>query len=94
MFGSRLVESTVYAMSLFTTVDTSKLIGAEIDNLSFDQHFALTGQWIALEVYTPKTRPIRRIAAVADSAADCMNAIASQGLDPAQFEFSKVTPPY
>jgi hypothetical protein len=49
---------------------------------------------IALEIYTPETTPLRRIEAIGDSAADCISQLRARGLDPANFEFTRLTPPY
>jgi hypothetical protein len=81
-------------MSVFTNVEPSKLVGFEYDRLSYEQRAALAGKWIAMEVYSPKTTPLRNIEAVGDSAEDCARQLLSRGLAPAKFEFSQVTPPY
>jgi hypothetical protein len=63
------------------------LAGCEPERLTLEQQIALTGKWIALEIYTPEALPLRRIAAVGESAADCMRKIAEHGADPANFEY-------
>jgi len=77
-----------------TTIDPKSLIGREPERLSIQENNALLGQWIALEIYTPKTLPLRRIEAVGDSVADCAAQVRNRGLDPKNFEFSLVKPPY
>ncbi len=79
-------------MSVFTIVDTGKLIGREVEGLNFVERSALAGKWIALEIYTPKTIPLKRIVAVGDSVADCARQLNARGPDPARFEFSRVNP--
>jgi hypothetical protein len=74
--------------------DLSRFVGAEPDRLSLDERRALTGKWIALEVYSPATIPLRRIVTVGDSPAACIAALKEQGLDPAGFEFTLMQPAY
>ena len=54
----------------------------------------LTGQYIALEIYTPETIPLRRIEAIGDSILECIQMLKSRGLDPTKFEFTRLPPPY
>jgi hypothetical protein len=69
-------------------------LGRSPDRLSIQERFALAGKFVALEVYTPETIPLRRIEAMGDSAAECMRALSARGLNPALFEFVRLTPPY
>ncbi len=77
-----------------TAVDMSKLVGRAMESLTFRERVALTGKWIAMEIYTPKTLPLPRIQAVGDSPADCARQLKERGLDPRNYEFSRVNPPY
>ena len=77
-------------MSVFGSVDTSKLVGIEFDGLNYEQRLALVGKFVALELYSPQTKPVRIIEAVADSPAGCIRDLRSRGLDPANFEFESV----
>jgi len=49
---------------------------------------------IALEIYSPATLPLRRIEAIGDSVAHCVSQLRARGLDPENFEFSRLPPPY
>jgi hypothetical protein len=69
-------------------------IGRSPDRLSLEERNQLTGKYIALEIYTPETLPLRRIEAIGDSIADCVRMLKSRGLEPARFEFSRLPPPY
>jgi hypothetical protein len=69
-------------------------IGRSPDQLTLAERRALTGKLIALEIYTPKTLPLRRIEAIGDTIADCLGTLKSRGLDPARFEFVRLLPPY
>jgi hypothetical protein len=62
--------------------------------LSLPERLELTGKFIALEIYTPKELPLRRIEAIGDSIEECVRMLKGRGLDPALFEFSRLGPPY
>jgi len=69
-----------------------QVIGRPPERLSLKESLALAGRWMALEIYTPATLPLRRIQALGDSAADCVRQLAEQGLDPRRFEYLLVRP--
>jgi hypothetical protein len=77
-------------MSVFGSVDTSKLVGFEIDGLDYQQRLALAGKYVALELYSPQTKPVRKIEAVSDSPSGRIRDLKARGLDPAQFEIESV----
>jgi hypothetical protein len=58
------------------------------------ERLALTGKYIALEIYSPEAIPLRRIEAIGDSLGECLRTLQSRGLDPRLFEFSRIAPPY
>lgn len=64
-----------------------ELIGAEPERLTIRQIKALSGKWIAMEMYDRDTQPARRIAAVGNDPADCIRQIVAKGLQPAKFEY-------
>lgn len=64
------------------------------ERLSLEERFALAGKFVALEVYTPDAIPLRRIEAIGDSAAECIQGLKARGLDAARFEFVQITRPY
>lgn len=70
------------------------MIGRELDRLSLAEQLALAGRWVALEIYTPEKLPLRRIAAVGESAADCIRQLLAGGADPRAFEFRPFSRPY
>ena len=72
----------------------SRAIGQSPEALTLEERLALTGKMIALEIYSAATTPLRRIEAIGDSAGDCIVQLHSRGLDPANFEFSRLHPPY
>ena len=74
--------------------DAGKAIGRNPDRLTLAERLALAGKCIALEVYSPETTPLRRIEAIGESIADCVRTLRSRGLDPQQFEYSRLAQPY
>jgi hypothetical protein len=71
-----------------------RALGRNPDQLNLDERAALTGKYIALEIYTPDALPLRRIEAIGDSVEDCVKMLRSRGLDPRNFEFSRLAPAY
>ena len=69
-------------------------IGRSPERLSLQERFALAGKYVALEIYTPQAAPLRRIEAIGDSAEACLLGLMSRRLDPARFEFIRLTRPY
>ena len=76
------------------STDASSAIGRNPDHLAVAERLALTGMYIALEIYSPATIPLRRIEAIGDSVADCVRVLRSRGLDPSRFEFTRLHAPY
>jgi len=69
-----------------------QVIGRSPERLSLKESLALAGRWMALEIYTPATLPLRRIQALGDSAEECVRQLVEQGLDPRRFEYLLVRP--
>jgi hypothetical protein len=76
------------------TAAADKAIGRSPEQLSLDERVQLTGKYVAIEVYSPDTLPFRRIEAIGDSVAECVRMLETRGLDPINFEYSRLTPPY
>lgn len=74
--------------------DPARLIGRAPDSLRPAEAEALAGKWIALQIYTPESVPLRRIEAVGDSVEHCIQQLMARGLDPRRFEFRLYHPPY
>ena len=81
-------------MTASATKDPSKAIGRAPELLTLPERLALVGKTIALEVYTPATLPLRRIEAIGSSAAECISQLQARGLDPMQFEFTRLGPAF
>ena len=75
-------------------IDPKTALGRSPDRLNLDERHALTGKYIALEVYTPDELPLKRIEAIGDSLPECVQQLVARGLDPLKFEFSRLAPPY
>ena len=74
--------------------DAGRALGRNPDRLTLTERLALAGKYVALEIYSPETIPLRRIEAIGDSLAECLRTLQSRGLDPRQFEFSRLARPY
>ena len=81
-------------MSAAAAQDPRQAIGRSPDQLTLEERFALTGMYVALEIYTPRDLPLRRIEAIGDSVAACIRMLKERGLDPAKYEFTPLAPPY
>lgn len=74
--------------------DAQRAIGRSPDRLSLPERISLAGKCIALEIYTPANAAYRRIEAIGDSLAECAAMLKDRGLNPAEFEFQRLAPPY
>ncbi len=70
------------------------VLGRAPEQLTLEERRALAGRWIALEIYTPETLPLRRIEALGATVEECVEMLRRRGLDPAKFEFTPLKPPY
>ena len=75
-------------------MQAERVLGCSPDRLTPVERTALAGKWVALELYTPQTLPLRKIEAIGDSPTDCARRLTARGLDPNNFEYSMVSPPW
>ena len=75
-------------------IDPKQAIGRAPERLSLEERLHLTGKYVALEIYTPEATPLRRIEAIGDNPQECIEQLVERGLDPQQFEFSRLSSPY
>lgn len=68
-------------------MDLAKLIGRAPERLTLEERRQLAGWWVAYEVYTPETLPLKRIEAAGRDIPSCIEQLESRGLDPRNFEF-------
>jgi hypothetical protein len=81
-------------MPVSAAQDPKSAIGRSPERLTLEERIALTGKFIAMEVYSPETLPLQVIEAISDSVEDCVRQLAARGLDPQRFEFTPLKPPY
>jgi hypothetical protein len=81
------------------------LVGRRVDELSLPERMKYANQWMAFRMYSPPgkvTRDgmefvdvrIRKVEAAGNSVEDCIEQLRRQNLDPAEFEFTILKPPY
>lgn len=81
-------------MSLVSSVDPQQALGRAPEALTVAERNALAGKYIALEIYSPDSLPLRRIEAIGGSIDECMRQLEGRGLDSRRFEFMLLTRPY
>lgn len=81
-------------MATASAFDVEKFVGRAVDRLTLDEREALLGKFVAQEIYTPKTLPLQRIEAIGDTIQDCVHMLRRSGLDPLNYEFTRLGPPY
>ena len=69
-------------------------LGHAPEELSPALRTLVAGQWVALELYDPHRLPLRKIAAIGDSAAACFASLRAQGRNPAHFEAIEMHGPF
>ena len=79
---------------MMAATDPARAIGRAPERLTLADRIALEGKYVAFEFYTPETLPFRRIEAIGDSVEECVRMLKARGLDPKQFEFSRLAPPF
>lgn len=70
------------------------LIGQAPDRLDLPTREATVGKVIAMQVYSPRNLALQRIQAIGDSVRDCVAQLKEQGLDPMDYEFTRLNPPF
>jgi len=81
------------------------LIGRAVEDLNLSERWKHMNQWIAFRIYHPPKKVthdgieyvdvrLRRIEAAGDSMEECLSQLRSRNLDPAEFEFTILKPPY
>lgn len=69
-------------------------IGRPLESLTLAERWELVGAWVALELYSPLTLPLRTMEAVGASIEECRTQLASRGLNPSQYEYQLLPQPY
>ena len=84
---------------------TTGLVGRRVDDLSLPERLQYANQWIAFKKYSPPKKieaggveypdvKIRRVEAAGSSAQALIAQLKSQNLDPTEYEFTILKPPY
>jgi len=81
-------------MAAASTFESKKILGRSPERLTLEEQQALAGKFIAMEIYSPETLPLRRIEAIGDSVEECIKQLAARGLDAKKFEFSRLKAPW
>lgn len=71
--------------------DLGALVGRSPESLSLRERTGASGKWVATELYSPRTLPLRRIEAIGNSPADCIRMLRERGMDPVNFEYFLLT---
>lgn len=75
------------------TSDFSRFLGRAPESLTIPELRQLHGIWLAYEIYTPQTTPLKRIAAAGSSIGDCAAQLSKQGRDPLLHEYQLLRSP-
>lgn len=81
-------------MATASKLDLEKFVDRAPDRLTLAEREALVGKFIALEIYSPKNLALRRIAAIGDNIRECVAGLRRRNLDPLNYEFTPLNPPY
>ena len=85
---------------------TVGLIGRRVEELSLPERLECANKWVAFRIYTPTTELVgrggekaidlhsRRVEAAGDSVQDLVAQLRRRNLDPAEYEFTILKPPY
>lgn len=80
-------------------------VGRAVDELSLSERLEHAGKWVAFRMYTPPGKVsregveyvdvrLRTIEAAGSSFQECHSQLRSRNLDPSEFEFTLLNPPY
>lgn len=69
-----------------TAAGLDSFLGRAPESLNIAELNSLHGAWVAVELYSPATTPLRRIQALGSDPGACLDQLAARGLDPRQYE--------
>ncbi len=81
-------------MATASKLDLDKFVGRAPDRLTLAEREALVGKFIARKIYSPKNLALQRIEAIGESIRECVEGLKRRGLDPMEYEFTPLKPPY
>lgn len=73
--------------------NSSRFVGCAPERFRASDWRQVRDLWAAFEIYSPQTTPLRRIAALGRSVAECIDALAARGLDPRNYEYLPLRDP-
>ncbi len=76
------------------TADLERYVGKALDGLRLPDRLALTGCWVATELYSPERLPLRAMAAVGRTPRECIEQLQRRGLDPSQYHYEALAAPF
>ncbi len=79
-------------MSIVSRIEPADVVGRAPERLTIEERQALAGKFVAIEMYSTRTLPLRRIEAIGDSAGECIRQLTGLGLDPRNYEFLRIMP--
>ncbi len=74
--------------------DFRELIGQAPDRLDLATRDEIVGKVVAMRIYSPQNLALQRIQAIGDSVEDCVRQLQDGGLDPLDYEFTRMNPPF
>lgn len=74
--------------------DFRELIGQAPDRLDLTTRDEIVGKVVAMRIYSPQNLALQRIQAIGDSVEDCVRQLRDGGLDPLDYEFTRMNPPF
>ena len=91
--------------STVAATDSSGLVGRAVEDLNLSERWKHANKWVAFQIYSPPHKVsrdgieyvdvrLRRIEAAGGSIEECVSQLRSRSLDPAEFEFTVLKPPY
>jgi hypothetical protein len=87
------------------TTPTTGLVGRHVEDLTLPERLQYANQWIAFKKYSPPKKvsegdveypemKLRLIEAAGSSTQACITQLKSRNLDPTDYEFTLLKPPY
>ena len=85
--------------------DLNSLVGRAVEDLSVSDRLQYANTWVAFRLYSPPQKVtrdgieyvdvrLRRIEAAGHSIEECITELRRRNLDPTEFEFTPLKPPY
>jgi hypothetical protein len=80
-------------------------VGRAVEDLNLSERWEYANRWVAFKIYTPPEKIVRdgmeyvdvrhrKIEAIGTSIDECLSQLRSRNLDPSEFEFIVLKPPY